>query len=754
MADPIRRLQSGNVQVAGISNLPQPNMNFGTQRPEIAYQAAAEASSTVGRVIANLSVSMFGQAEKLAEAAGAQFIAENPITQAEIDAMVNGDKKSFNERFTQNAFGAAVNKWRAHELSAHFESEAVTKANDTHLAIQTGKDKNGNEFTLTLKEIAEDWKSTTDGHSAVLASYSPEASYKYRATAAVHGNKVLVAAAKADSERNFLKNQIKVEEKVRSLAHSFKNIIKRFADSDPVALQNELVAERERVVQDSLVLGGIPAQQLALKESEQILLEVKTAMFQTHIFEGNIGDSASFMQKIRDDKKGDLPPSLKNIWNTLSDPEKRKVRDAIDSEFTALVKRKEDNKKVEDQEINRSISFSLMTLYDKNSNIDAQFLAKDYLTSIVLTRPDLMSAKTYADTLKSLEQDAVDDIQGLAAYDQWLRENASTVTAQDALQKAIGLRVTGKTAIEKFEKYAPKDAKERKRLEDLFRIETKLRNKEIKKGDLPALEIALKEVKLTLADAPADFNRLLYEDLPVTEIKTNRDHDAALSDAISNGAITTSAGILKAIKSNNYVIDDAGYQRLKSQLLTKLQQDASVVHNGANQTKDIRNSPNKTTSAQTYLDAKQGIEETNENLRQEYIKNGYFVNADGEKINRAPRASDGADFYNAKQINDKRLQAINNQRETLKDEFRSDSKKWSPKEQGKKPAFNDIKPTFQAKEPTKVDQSYIDKLTREMMRIRGVVDKKDLNKDDLGKIQEMIDAQESIAKQELNMRRR
>jgi len=754
MADPIRRLQSGNVQVAGISNLPQPNMNFGTQRPEIAYQAAAEASSTVGRVIANLSVSMFGQAEKLAEAAGAQFVSENPITQEELDAMVNGNKKSFTERFTRNAFGAAVNTWRSHELAAYFELQSVQKANDYQVALETGMNKDGSKFELDLKKIAEDWTAHTKGNSDVLAQYSPDASYKYRATAAVHGNKLLLAAAKADGERKFLENQVRVEQMIPEYGKSVRNIINRYADSDPIALQEHLIKEREATVNRALLLAGIPAQKLVLEKSAQIELEVKTAMFQTHIFEGNIGDSASFMQKIRDDKKGELPPSLKNIWNTLSDPEKKKVRDAIDSEFTALVKRKEDNKKVEDQEINRSISFSLMTLYDKNSNIDAQFLAKNYLTSIVLTRPDLMSAKTYADTLKSLEQDAVDDIQGLAAYDQWLRENASTVTAQEALQKATGLGVTGKTAIEKFEKYAPKDAKERQRLEDLFRIETKLRNKEIKKGDLPALEKALKDAKLTLADAPADFNRLLYEDLPVTEIKTNRDHDAALSDAITNGTITTSAGILKAIKSNNYVIDDAGYQRLKSQLLTKLQQDASAVHNGANQTKEIRNSPNKTTSAQTYLDAKQGIEETNENLRQEYIKNGYFTNADGEKINRAPRASDGADFYNAKQINDKRLQAIKNQRETLKDEFRSDSKKWSPKEQEKKPAFNDIKPTFQAKDPTKVDQSYIDRLTREMMRIRGVVDKKDLNKDDLGKIQEMIDAQESIAKQELNMRRR
>lgn len=750
MADPIRRLQSGNVQVTGISNLPQPNMNFGSQRPEIAYQAGAEASSVVGKVISNLSVSMFGQAEKLAEAAGAEFIAENPITQKELDAMVNGNKKSFADRFTQNAFGAAVNTWRSHELASYFELQSVQKANDYQVAIETGM-KNGSKFELDLKAIAEDWKATTDGHAAVLAQYSPDASYKYRATAAVHGNKLLLAAAKADGERKFLENQVRVEQMIPEYGKSVRNIINRYADSDPTALQEHLIKEREATVNRALLLAGIPAQKLVLEKSAQIELEVKTAMFQTHIFEGNLGDSAAFMDKVR---KGLLPPSLQNVWNTMTDPEKRKVRDAIDSEFTALGKRKEESKKVEDQEINRSISSNLMTLYDVNSSADAKLIASDYLTSIVLTRPDLMSAKTYADTLKSLEQDAVDDFEGLAMYDQWLRENANTITAPEALQKAIGLRVTGKTAIEKFEKYAPKDAKEVERREKLANIEFDIRTRKIPKDDKAALRNALTARNLTMADIPNDFIRLLTEELPDVEIKTNLKHDAIVSTNIQNGTIKTPLALYDYIENNKYIISPSDRKTLKAQLLTKLQQDAAVINSGASQTKDIRNSPNKVIAAQTEIEARQGIEETTENLRQEYINNGYFTNANGEKINKAPTARDGADFYNEKYANDKRIQSIKNQREALKDEFRPDSKKWSSKEQEKKPAFNNIQPTFKAQDPTKVDQNYIDKLTREMMRIKGVTDKKSLNRDDLGKIQEMIDAQEGLAKQEFNMRRR
>ena len=753
MADPIRRLQSGNVQVAGISSLPQPNMNFGTQRPEIAYQAAADASSSLGKVISNLSASMFEQANKLADAAGAEFVADNPITQKEIDAMVNGDTKTFSERFTQNAFGAAVNKWRAHELAAYFELQTIEKANDYQIALETGKDKNGNEFKLTLKEIAEDWKANTDGNSAALAQFSPDASYKYRATAAVHGNKVLVTAAKMDSERKFLQNQVYIERDIQQFGQTVRNTIETYKDSSPEQMQTELTAVRQRLTQAALVLGGIPAQKLAIEKSAEIELEVKTAMFQKHIFEGNIGDSAAFMQKIRD---GKLPPSLQNIWNTMSPPEQRKVRDAVDSEITALMKRKEDNKKVEDQEINQNISFSLMTLYDPNSKVDAQLLAKNYLTSIVLTRPDLMSAKTYADTLKSLEQDAVDNYQGLAKFDQWLRENSNTVTAQEALKYGIELGVTPKTAIEKFEKYTPKDAKERQRLEALFKIETKLRNKQIKKGDLPALEKELKDSNLSLADAPADFNRLLFEDLPATEIKTNRAHFAALNDAINDSTITTATGILNAIKNSKYVLEDADYEKLVSYLNTKKQADNAALQSGANRVADITNSRVPATRAENVIQAKADIDSTFEKLQKDFKRDKFFVNEFGEKEYRAPKITDAENIVSFRTVDSKRTKQLKEQRDSLASDYGPNptTGKFSESERKKGIKLLDIIPTFKAGNPPKADQNYIDKVTREYMRIRGIADPNKLTKTHRMEIQEIIEQQEAIAKKERQIRGR
>jgi hypothetical protein len=748
MADPIRRLESGNVQVAGISSLPQPNMNFGVQRREISYQAAAEASSSLRQVISNLSASMFEQANKLADEAGAQFVAENPTTQEAIDAMVKGDIKSFSERFTRNAFGAAINKWRAHELSAHFESEAVTKANDYQLAIQTGKDKNGNEFKLTLKEIAEDWQATTKGHSEVLASYSPEASYKYRATAAVHGNKLLIAAAKADSERNFLKNQVKVEEKVRSLSHSFKNIIDRFAGSDPVALQNELLAERERVVSDSLVLGGIPAQQLALKESEQILLDVKIAMFQTHIFEGNIGDPVAFMQKIRDDKKGDLPPSLKNIWNTLSDPEKRKVRDAIDSEITALIKRKDETKKVEDAQINQAISANLIVAYDLNASSDDRDVALKYLYGITTTRPDLLSAKDFLAAEKgSPPPDIVDDFGGLAKLEQFLRENPKAdLTTSEVLLMGVAFGVTPKTTLETYRLYAPKDATAVQKLKDLRQIEFDLRTKKIKRDDLDGLKNALAAKGMTLADAPDDFLTLLHEAPPEVEIKTDELHRSTLASLIQKDEITDPLSLYNFIKKNKYIITPSDAKRLEDQVIARRGVREAAFAAAGNDRADIFNSHSPTTNARNKIEGVRQAKQTYEEMKAFFNKNGYFIDESGKKQYRAPAPNDARETVRTNSVSDSDLKKINQQRQSLSDDFGSapTSGIFSRDEINRGIKLLDITPTFKPGDPPKVDQNYRDKVTREFMRIRGITDPNKLNKSDLIKIQNLIDGQESI----------
>ena len=168
MADPVQRLESGRTQLAGISALPQPNMNFGQQRPELEYQARADASTNLSRMISNLSSSMFSQAEKLATAAGEEFVLSNPQDIKAIQASIDGDTANFKRQFSINAFSTAVNSMQGSELAAGAEIEYLNKVNSIHQKIQTGKNADGSEYVVDTAKIAEELKAQAEAIMAAM----------------------------------------------------------------------------------------------------------------------------------------------------------------------------------------------------------------------------------------------------------------------------------------------------------------------------------------------------------------------------------------------------------------------------------------------------------------------------------------------------------------------------------------------------------------------------------------------------------
>ena len=152
MADRIPLIESGRVQVTGVSKLPQPNLDFGQRRPEIAYQAAGESATNLSRTLDSLSTRMFGQAANYADAAGEYFVANNPVDRTTLDAMSQGNAEKFKKEFTTNAFSAAVNKYRSNEASAHAESEFIDKVSKLQRAIETGFDEHGNIYEIDTKK--------------------------------------------------------------------------------------------------------------------------------------------------------------------------------------------------------------------------------------------------------------------------------------------------------------------------------------------------------------------------------------------------------------------------------------------------------------------------------------------------------------------------------------------------------------------------------------------------------------------------
>lgn len=714
------RLQSGRVQAQNISSLPQPNMNFGQRQPQVEFQAAAESSSVLSRTLSNLSTQMFGMAQSFAEKAGEEFVATNPVTEKELQAMRDGDTESFKRKFSLNAFDASVSKWRSHELASHFELEMVSNAAEIEQSIATGK-------TVDVNKIAEDWQAKTKGFGDVLAGYSPDAAYKFRATAAVHGNRVLLAATKAASEQNFLKNQVKIEKDISLYPSTIRSVINNYNGDDPLILMEMISAERQRVVDSAMVLGGIPAQKLAIEKTAGIESDAMKAMFQEFIFsdnKGDIGDKVMFERRIRENT---LPPKLKNMWGAMSDAQRKAVRDGIDAEFTSLAKLKEDQKKVQKDAAAVSANEQILIYLEGSTTLEQKAIALNNLYEISLAHPDVISAQTLKiDLPKLLDEKAEDDPVGLATLLEGLR-NKKYSTADQVLAAARENKVTGKTAFQLSKEYLPKDSTERSRIEALANIEHRLRNRSasdgIKKGDLNGLKNALGLQNLSMADAPPTFLALLNEDDVKIEKEDNSLALAKLNDLIESGELSSSEQVYyKAQQSGFGYISPTSLKGLYSKVTDrKARLDAQAATIGRQVTEDS-GAKSPTSKAVIELDATQNAKDKYDNLLKEFNdnkKNGkpYFTDSNGEKIYRPPSMNDAGNFVRKKGLDDTVRRRVEATRQSLATNWGPNGSMLSkvPEQLRSTSKLSSMRATF--KDDMSVDPTYIEALSRELRRL-------------------------------------
>ena len=545
MADPIRRLQSGNVQVAGISSLPQPNMNFGTQRQDIAYQAAADASSSLGKVISNLSASMFERAGRLSEEAALEFVMENPPDLAQLDAMSKGDPNAFKRNFSLNPYQASIQKFRAIELSAHAEVELVNKANQVQLRIETGKDEQGNEYEVSTKKVAEDFQAMIAGWSSALAGVSPDAAYKFKATAATHANRLLVSASKKESAIALAKNKVKIASEVGNFPNTVAKIIEgSTADGIPI---NELIqAEKSRIVANAITLAGAEAGNFALEQLGTIETDIKMSVLENAVvsrMDGLGGDMVSLNARIRDRS---LPPDLQRVWDSMSIADQKKARDKMVKQFEQLVEIKNKDRDVRKVDLTSEANSATMTYLDMGSTEDEKAAALNTLMRISNMDSSVVSAKFLQIDLPALlKKDVEDDFESVAKLrDKLANKDPNLATTESIINYARANRITPKTALTLAGEFLPKDAGLFQRKVNAQSIEYQIRIGKIKTPE--QLQTMLSLAGLTMADAPDNWPALMTakpeppEDDPMAV--------NALVDQVDSGAITTAVGVATAAK--------------------------------------------------------------------------------------------------------------------------------------------------------------------------------------------------------------
>lgn len=708
MADPIQRLESGRTQVAGVSSLPQPNLNFGQRRPEIEFQAQADYASNLSRVLSNLSNSMFGQAEKLADVAGAQFAAQNPPSQEQLVAMSQGNAGKFKQEFTLNAFSAAVQKYRSNELSAHAEIDLIQKANEVQQRIELGRDKDGNAYQVDTKKIIEDFKAMTDGWSSSLAQVSPDASYKYRATAATHANRLIVAAAKKENQLALTKNKVKISADVDGqFTNTITNIIKNgnvFSEKDNryITVNEQIAAEREALVSRAVALGGSDGAQYAIERSDAIEKGIKQGILEEAVISRRQdigGDLVTLTTLIKERR---LPADLQNIWDSLTIPQQKEARDKMVGQYQQLIDNKAKDREFDKQDSVILANTLTMQFLDKNTtDVDRARIANE-LRDISRRYPEIVSARSIeVDFPKLLKEEVEDNYENVAKLEDKLRaKDPSLTTTESILAWSNANGVKAKTALDIAGRYLPKDVKNKDTVLKTLDVEFLIRTKQVDpltKRPITTVADAQKSYEirgLSLLDAPDTLSALLAAkpEEPDDDVAAV----TAIVDQIDNNLITSATSVFSASKGKR--IKPETVISLGKRVGDRRLQLETSARSGGNDLADLSGSSNPATKARIKLEGQEAIL-----LEHEKMVNNW--KADGSKGN--PPTIEDAKRVVTKRFNDQEEQKkIDNTKSSLNTNYGVNGSVLPKSVKEAKIDLVSIQPKFKAGKTVEVTDDY------------------------------------------------
>jgi hypothetical protein len=275
---------------------------------------------TMGQILDRMSAQIFNKAEVVSQKAGLQFAAENPLTREQLDAMVKGDMSSVYLGSPLNVYDSAMRKARAFELSAHAETEATSKLLDVYQRAERGE--------LDFETVKDTVKSVTDGYSASLAAVDPESSFKYRASLATMGNKVIDETAKLEQKKRVLANGLKVQRNYQD----FLRVAELYVSGDmPIDDKTGEPFDKDTVVDmlatnflnNAITMVGVNGASQYQAQILKDLTDVKVNALSKYIAE-EFGNEPLNFQRLRQGDAG----RLTDVWQTMGIEGQAKVMTA------------------------------------------------------------------------------------------------------------------------------------------------------------------------------------------------------------------------------------------------------------------------------------------------------------------------------------------------------------------------------------------------------------------------------------------
>jgi hypothetical protein len=305
--------ETGRVAVSPVPNVPggaAPRMRYPEQRQEIATEAAARYQGTLSQVLDKMGETAFGYAEKFSQMAGMQFAAENPLTAEQLGAMSAGNMSGISLGSPMNAYGMALRKARAIELSAHAEVDGRSQLVKLLDAAERGE--------VDTNTILDKVTAITNGYGQSLARVDPDASFKYRASMATLGSRVVDKAAEIDGRKRLLTNSVALERDYQNTLRSVSLYSGSSAPIDPttnlpINVDQFIDAEKKRFLNNAVMLVGVQGAERYAAKMNKDMSDVKVSSITEGLVRSGMSNDGSAITRLQNGDAGPLTASYQSL---------------------------------------------------------------------------------------------------------------------------------------------------------------------------------------------------------------------------------------------------------------------------------------------------------------------------------------------------------------------------------------------------------------------------------------------------------
>ena len=312
------RIESGQMQLRSVGGVPMAQV----QQQQVDYvgpREQAQTANVLAQVLDRMSASAFQAAGVMRQQEGLQFAAQNPLTSEQIESAKGGvtigmggrgETSSISSTSSMNFFDQAVAKARSLELSGQFEIEGRNELVKLLAGVEDG--------SVTSAQVSDKIKTMSDGYAKSLANIDPEASIKFRATMATHGNTVLNAAYKAElaaaKSQRIAKFDADFDSSVRLLEATVSQGSWTDAKGQVRSIDELADVFRKNVLNQSLLLGDKALQTEYSTKFETALRTAKiNSVTKALMAPENMVDPDLTLKKIQSGDLGNMSPVLKDL---------------------------------------------------------------------------------------------------------------------------------------------------------------------------------------------------------------------------------------------------------------------------------------------------------------------------------------------------------------------------------------------------------------------------------------------------------